>query len=497
MVTCRDAKYSRSIVYSNVHVAITISNKQYVNMQKTKESFTANNTKPISLLIIGIDSISRLNFYRTMPTTKKFLDENDWIEYIGYNKMGENTFPNLMAMLTGKCPDYAYKQCDPTIRGKLETCPFIWKDFKNLGYVTAYGEDEDAISTFNYKKKGFVKNPTDFYFKTYMHGAAKLTTKIVDDMHYCTGPEQSGERILNLAKDFSKTFYGHPMFGLFWMNSFSHNSVNSPTRLDKKVASFFKDLKNDGILNEVMIIFVSDHGMRFGKVRQTTSGWIEERLPYLYFWVPPWLRQTRPKEYNNLRNNAKRLTSPYDMYMTIQDILVLSNFTYAPIQSDSCPMCQSLFKEIPEPRSCEETGISTHWCTCNGYVPIKTDNKLVGQSANITLQWIQSKIQELVPGTNKCASYTLAKIMSASLSADSINTNDNTTSTHILLMFETKPKAIFESTVTLTKSNVIDDNTSSRQTFKVLYVSRLDEYKPHSGCIEDARAKNYCYCKKH
>lgn len=43
--------------------------------------------KPPSVLMIGIDSVSRLNLIRSMPTTAKYLYDNDWFELAGYNKV--------------------------------------------------------------------------------------------------------------------------------------------------------------------------------------------------------------------------------------------------------------------------------------------------------------------------------------------------------------------------------------------------------------------------
>ena len=45
--------------------------------------------KPLSVLILGIDSVSRLNLMRAMPNTTKYLHDNNWFELAGYNKVRE------------------------------------------------------------------------------------------------------------------------------------------------------------------------------------------------------------------------------------------------------------------------------------------------------------------------------------------------------------------------------------------------------------------------
>lgn len=69
--------------------------------------------------------------------------------------MGDNTFPNLMAVLTGFNKTYANARCHPEkVRG-LDACPFIWKDFKDKGYTTAFAEDWSKFSTFDYSSRAF------------------------------------------------------------------------------------------------------------------------------------------------------------------------------------------------------------------------------------------------------------------------------------------------------------------------------------------------------
>lgn len=43
--------------------------------------------KPPNVLMIGIDSISRVNLIRAMPKTAKYLYDNEWFEMSGFNKV--------------------------------------------------------------------------------------------------------------------------------------------------------------------------------------------------------------------------------------------------------------------------------------------------------------------------------------------------------------------------------------------------------------------------
>lgn len=438
------------------------------------------------MLFVGIDSISRLNFIRMLPKTYHFLKDNNWVEFLGYNKVADNTFPNLMALFTGMNETLAYKVCRPREVGYLDTCKFIWKNFSDHNYVTGYAEDESSINTFNYNKKGFSKPPTDFYFRPYVMASEKLKTVKKDGMTYCAGPETSGERILNAAKDFAVTFKNQPNFGFFWMNTFSHNELNSPSGLDGKVRDFLRHITEEGVLENSIVFFLSDHGLRFGEIRYTRSGWLEERLPYMFVSIPKSFQIRFPVEYSNLKLNAeKRLTNPYDLYMTLQDILLLSGKNLTIDQAVSCPLCQSLFREVDVNRSCEDAAIEQHWCTCTGYKNINAREGPVKKIAQFIVDNVMEKIHSRSEGGH-CAKLKLKRIISSSISDSALSWYKN--ETYYLLVVETSPSAVFEATVGVVPN--------SGELVLLGGISRLDYYADHSKCVSDSYLKMYCYCHR-
>lgn len=478
MVKCKSVK-SNEEVYENAH-AFTTTEAVKEKLQNVNKS-----SRPLSVLFIGIDSISRLNLIRLFPKTRSFLLQNDWIELKGYNKMGDNTFPNLMAIFTGRNESSAFDACKPRTVGGLDACNMLWYDYRKTGFITAYAEDVANINTFNYYKKGFIVPPTDFYFRPYAIACEQLVTS---NKPYCIGPETAGERILNLAKDFAVTFKNFSNFGIFWMNSFSHDDLNLPAAMDQKVVDVFDHIKDKGVFENSIVIFLSDHGIRFGNIRYTNTGWYEERLPFIYFWLPDWFRREYPTEYQNMKTNANRLTTPYDLHMTLQDILIMSKKNYTKVPSQGCPNCQSLFSEIPKERSCEDASIMMHWCTCTNYVPLKTNSIIAQDTAHFILNEIQTVLaQQNESEAKKCFDYNLNKIFTSRIS----HTHDDwfNYKTYILMSIETKPLAAFEATVSFTHSNDTIEFTLEGN------ISRLDLYSPHSNCVKNDVMKKYCYCK--
>lgn len=273
-------------------------------------------------------------------------------------QIGDNTFPNLMAILTGMNLTDAYTTCEPKIVGKLDDCPIVWKDFRDAGYVTAYAEDEADISTFNYQKKGFIIPPVDHYFRPMGLAAEKyLQSQKNHGLKMCLGYQPYGDYILNYALDFALQYKNKPYFGLFWTNTFSHNDISTASAMDLRIKEYIVKLKALGILDDSLVIFFSDHGMRFGPIRELLTGWFEERLPFIFFSMPQWFKDTYPDLVENFHINRNRLTTPYDFHITLKHILNVTAGAKLNATSKACPNCQSIFEEISNNRSCADVAI--------------------------------------------------------------------------------------------------------------------------------------------
>lgn len=101
----------------------------------------SDGAESLSVIIFGTDSASRLNMRRHLPKTYQYLTETlGAVELLGYNKVGDNTFPNLIPVLGGlSATELVNHSCVPK-KEKFDHCRWIWKDFKKNGYVTAFLE---------------------------------------------------------------------------------------------------------------------------------------------------------------------------------------------------------------------------------------------------------------------------------------------------------------------------------------------------------------------
>ncbi|XP_066251371.1 uncharacterized protein [Euwallacea similis] len=470
-VICRNTIFLN--VYENSHFVIIKSSYKYINED------SASKTK-WRIFALGIDSMSLLNFQRTMPKSYQHLEDN-FLSFKGYNKIEDNTFPNLMAIFTGRSMDTLEPDC---LRNQtFDRCDFIWRYFKQSGYITALGEDEPQINTFNYLKDGFLEPPTDIYLRPYLLAAYNLWKTSKSHRAICTGPENSAQRIFNAGKDFLDIFPNNPIFSFYWTNSFSHDNVNLPSSMDDTFYEFLTDPIVEGSMDNTILIFFSDHGFRFGDIRFTYSGWLEERLPFMYFKFPNTFKDSYPSFIENFKINAKsRLTTPYDVHMTLQHILKLSDDSYVIKPSLGCPKCKSLFNLIEDNRTCEDAAIEQHYCTCGGYQRVPVDTSEVRHVANYIVSEINRLIIDFKEG-NKCANYFLTSIVSASVS-NSVSKDQIGGFPVYLVLVQTYPYAMFEATVKVKNGEM----TLLGQ------ISRLNKYKEFSECVNNDILRKYCFC---
>lgn len=73
-----------------------------------------------------------------------------------YNIVGDGTPQALIPLLTGST-ELELPDTRKRIRNSkyVNEYPFIWNDYKNAGYVTAFFEDVPELSTFTYRLNGF------------------------------------------------------------------------------------------------------------------------------------------------------------------------------------------------------------------------------------------------------------------------------------------------------------------------------------------------------
>ena len=221
--------------------------------------------------------------------------------------------------------------------------------------MTQFGEDGDpARGAFNDRMLGFVDQPTDHYLRP---------VYLVRPPADCYGSTPSHVIVLDWVRQFVHVYRAQPKFSFVVFGAPS--SENLVAAADDDLRYFLRELADDGYLDNTLLVLASTTGARAPEFRSAEPGRTEERNPYLGIRLPPWMQRKHPTAAGNLRSNARRLVTPFDVHATFEELV---NFTGSggggPDDDAGRHRGISLFKEIPARRTCDDADVAPHLCNC-------------------------------------------------------------------------------------------------------------------------------------
>lgn len=106
---------------------------------------TASRAKPINVMFLGLDSVSREKWLNGLPMSSDYLIKKMGSHVLkGYNIVGDGTPAALIPILTGRHEE----ELPNTLKGVKHAVhcdkayPFVWKNFtERMNYATMYNED--------------------------------------------------------------------------------------------------------------------------------------------------------------------------------------------------------------------------------------------------------------------------------------------------------------------------------------------------------------------
>lgn len=318
--------------YTNVH-SFVIHDKVEEEASRLVADRKLNRDQYYNVVMLGVDTMSRLNGLRQLNKTLSLLrDKYKILEFTGYNKVGENTFPNLVPLLTGLTPEQLtetqcwlasnYSADSESGDDYMDNCKYLWSFYQELGYRTYFGEDWPAASTFNYLKQGFKMEPTNYYGRPFTIARDKLLLPPIK--MGCTSPCLWDRSIVELdlfnLKNFIQENKHRPHFTFHWINCPQHDDLNGASRIDRLLEKFFTDIHGISQVDRTFVIFFSDHGYRWNNFVSTRVGHYESSLPMLMIAPPKHFIENHPKLYENLRAHTSNLITPFDLFKSMIDI---------------------------------------------------------------------------------------------------------------------------------------------------------------------------------
>ncbi|KAH6927400.1 hypothetical protein HPB50_003190 [Hyalomma asiaticum] len=242
----------------------------------------------LNVLVLGMDSVSRISTVRHMPLTRRFLmQELNAFEFVGYNKVGFASFHNQIPLLTG-IPSYIVHGLFSEMF--FDSLPHLMSVYRKRGYRTLFLEEYTACGLFTYYQRlGFKKPPTDYYPRAIMQKFIRRPT--------CS--------VLRYVQDLL-SFDDQLLFAYLWLTDLVHEDFNGAGTLDAPLVSLLRNLSSSGVLKRTALVLISDHGMRFGRSRRTEMGRIEDRTPTFFLALPEHFLKKHPEAAVHLQDTKSR-----------------------------------------------------------------------------------------------------------------------------------------------------------------------------------------------
>lgn len=493
-------------LYSNLHLNIDFKNA-FKNKKIVDET-----EKKLSVILVGIDSLSWLIAERKIPKTLQYLRQNLSAYMIkGFTRIGDGSYPNLLPLFTG------LKAYGEEKKVGINNIQYMFNNYSEQGCIDLFAEDWVKVATF---VDIFRRQPSHHYiqplFQAFDHVrsnslAVEYTFKFLHHHNFnvgktsplCFGNAYKYRYIIQYLKRFLESYERKRKFAFAWVNEISHDFLNMVGLADDDYVELLKWMKESKKLENSVLIFFSDHGPRYSEIQNTEVGRITNLLPLFTVVLPDHFKSKYKHIHKNLISNVHRLTTAFDVYETLKDILH-SDFSEKEslLDSKKLPRGISLFREIPQTRSCQDADISEHYCPCYTSQTLSTKDSRVQHSVDAVINRI-NEILETV--RSKCAKVAFSSIRGArKVYAEMYRDTSKERSfslrsmiwriaeqTRIRITFWTNPgNALYEASVQYYDQNNI----------KILGdINRINKYGNQSACLRQGQVRDrvrelYCYC---
>ncbi|CAG9312431.1 unnamed protein product [Blepharisma stoltei] len=411
--------------------------KQLNSMMKNDKS------RPLSVFLIIVDSVSRQHFYRSFPQTIDFLNkeivEGKYKNYIaGYdfsvnNANGENTYPNMIPMLFGHNQTIhksllkgEYYQLDWSEQKYAEIQKSaIWKHFENYGFVTAFAYE----TIWDFMTKGLGKKIlTDHRISKFVSTGAPLFDFVDSSKkRRCYGVKDLHRHIFDYSLQFLQNYSKINKF-MYMHLSAGHEDTGLVVRtvdpdlvyLLNEIFSYFSQNTDE----DFAILLGSDHGRHVGNWDITKEGQYENKLPFQFLFTnSDLIKKMGPRTDSILQTNTKRLAGKFDWHLTLKHLatvpygrLSISSHMYQEWKKSlPSPASHSVFLESsPIDRKCNDLDIPAYLCSCIQWTVLEEGegdwDQIVPKLANQGISSI-NKRKKLADSSEYCIDVSLDKII--------------------------------------------------------------------------------------
>ena len=298
----------------NLHYNETLSKERQL-LEKSSEPYSKN------ILILYLDSVSRVNALRQLKKTIKFFEK--FMPYKGgfHQKYPSENFHSFQFFKYHSFKGHTTINYPFLFYGQNRTNlnkTFITKYLKENGFITSEAIDWcgiDNIRTFhNFTQEDIFDHifslcdPNNDYFN--------LNTI------RCLYGKQNAEHLIEYTEQFWKKYVNNRKYSIIITNYAHEGTLTVIKYLDSILTNFLDNLFNQNLLKDTIVFLLSDHGTGMPSIYYSTDFYkIEGNLPILLIMINDRKNITYEQQYKYIYENQQNFITPFDIYNTLGNII--------------------------------------------------------------------------------------------------------------------------------------------------------------------------------
>ena len=311
------------IDFSNIKESKLVINLHFNETLSKERKLLEKNVEPYSdnILILYLDSLSRVNALRQLKKTTKLFEK--FMPYKGsfHKKYSSENFHSFqffkyysfLGYTTINYPFLFYGQNCTSFNKSI-----ITKFFKKNGFVTSEAIDFcgiDNIRTFhNFTEEDIYDHILPLCDPNNDHYSLNTIR--------CLYGKKNLEYLIEYTKQFWQKYINNRKYSIIFTNHPHEGTLTVVKYLDDIISKFLINLFNHHLLKNTTIILLSDHGTGMPSIYYSTDFFkIEKNLPILLILINDRKNISYEEQYKHIYENQQNFITSFDIFNTLGNII--------------------------------------------------------------------------------------------------------------------------------------------------------------------------------
>ena len=297
-------------------------NLNYNKTLSEERKLLEKNSIPYSnnIIILYIDSVSRVNSLRQLKKTLKFFEQ-----FMSYNE------PSNYKRSSGKFHSFQFFKYHSFLFHTRDNYPILFyghtrnknivlitKYLKENGYITCYSNDVCRKDNVRTKHNLTLEENYDHEFIICDPNKESINIYSIR----CLYGNQTIEHLYAYGNQFWRKYKNNRKYLSILSNIGHEGTLEALKYADNVIFKFLINLFNSNLLKDSSIILMSDHGVGMPSIYFIYDFYkIEEHLPMLYMIINDRKNISFEEQYKYIHENQQSFITCYDIYNTIGNLI--------------------------------------------------------------------------------------------------------------------------------------------------------------------------------